>query len=80
MHFSGENYLNSTKKTQFCAFRLILVAAKDMAFDERKYGVVFRYPDMGCNKVYIGGTKRALETALENIVSKLPLTSLCILT
>ena len=43
------------------AFKLSVAnAPKDKAADEQQSDVVYRYPCKGCDKVYIGKTKRAL--------------------
>ena len=50
--------------------RQLLVAPKDKASDEEKSGVVYRYPCKGCDKVYIGETKRSLGDRIKEHCAK----------
>ena len=55
--------------------RQLLVDPKDKASDEEKSGVVYRYPCKGCDKVYIGETKRSLGDGIKEHLSRRPPTS-----
>ena len=50
--------------------RQLLVIPKDKASDEEKSGVVYRYPCKGCDKVYIGQTKRSLGDRIKEHCAK----------
>ena len=50
--------------------RQLLVAPKDQASDEEKSGIIYRYPCKGCDKVYIGKTKRSLGDLIKEHCAK----------
>ena len=55
----------------FTAKRIsLLVVPKDKSSDEEKSGVVYRYPCNGCDKVYIGETKRSLGDPIKEHCAK----------